>query len=151
MNLKKSIFLLILVAGVQYANAYEVDTHARITDNAYVQSNLSQAELLGALGFVGTMSLGGLESGFTNYYYEIVNNSLVKREALAGTKKNMPDYKKDTYKYLNSRGWLIRGAIREDDVLKYDDPNYGVINTVRVVNHFYDPLNNEPLSSLIRL
>lgn len=63
-----------------------------------------------------------------------------------GTKNPNPDY-------LKVNGWLLRGAVREDDLGDvfgvprgpdpHDDP-YGPL--WRVMNHFFDPLNNTPLT-----
>ena len=50
-------------------------------------------------------------------------------------------------------GWLMRGAIREDDVMlgladgqPQDDPYSPFIGFMRVFNHFYDPVNRQPLN-----
>ncbi len=48
---------------------------------------------------------------------------------------------------LSLRGWVLRGAIREDDspimnVLANDDP----VNDARPLNHFYDPVHDKPMT-----
>ncbi len=140
------IILLLYILLPLNSIAYEVDTHARITRSAFDQSTIAEEFTTNSLGLQVEQYLGGSESEHKNYYYELTQKDIFKREVLQGTRGKMPDFEEADYKYFNLQGWLIRGAIREDDVLKYEDPNDGVIDTVRVVNHFYDPLNNEPLT-----
>jgi hypothetical protein len=63
----------------------------------------------------------------------------------------MPDgalgFFRDNGDALKLESWLMRGAIREDDVpfvpFFTDDP----VNAVRPLNHFYDPVHDLPLTA----
>ena len=87
---------------------------------------------------------------FGNVYFDLSGNTPVRRNTFSFEKERMPD---DVRKReFSIPAWLLRGAIREDDVLPafgdnpQDDPR-GNFN--RVCGHFFDPFNNRGLSSTI--
>ena len=135
----KHLILLTLVGLTlvsRTSNGYELATHSRITQHAYQQSILSNPDTLRNLGIAAN------SSPFGEVYYDITWVRIKERLQQYFDRLSMPDKGKD---YLTVKGWLMRGAIREDDLLypPGDDP-YG--NFVRVLNHFFDPLNKRGLT-----
>ena len=130
-----------------YVAAYEVATHARITHQSHVQSILSKdPSTMNGLGLYGLR----LDNPFNDEYYDISDANIIKRNAskYATQESRMPS----SVKPLSIEGWLMRGAIREDDLTDIyaenpqDDP-YGDFH--RVLHHFYDPVNDKPLNGTI--
>ena len=136
---------LALLAGIFSigANSYELTTHAELTKRAYAVSTLgSQLKQLG---------LVDLPEPVDRNYYDFTSLSISKRLANSFEASKMLDPKNDQYKIV---GWLMRGAVREDDggltaglkagepVFKDPDPS-GLIN--RFCNHFLDPNTRNPL------
>ena len=136
------IQLSIIVLVFQHANAYELSTHGLLTDKAYERSNLGvDTALFDQLG-VNATNL----KVFGESYYDVSGNEIGSRSQNDFEKQRMPS---KGLGFLTVKGWLMRGAIREDDVPVFfgknpqDDP-YGQI--FRVANHFYDPRNDRPLT-----
>ena len=122
--------------------AYELATHGWMTNAAYERSALRvDPALLVALG------IAELQDGLGEAYFDVSGNTVQVRSKTTFEESNrkMPP----GVNPLSIPGWLMRGAIREDDVPwpvgdnPQDDP-YGSIFRVR--NHFYDPVNNQPLT-----
>lgn len=155
--MKKAKILLTVLMGfaVTGANAYELATHAAATYNAYLASRLSQPTLRQDLGIDVLLADYTVKDPiaylhpFGSTYYDVQGKSIQARsekkfeEKVIASIKNTPIDNNP----LNLSGWLMRGAIREDDsnfifgVLSFsgeplDDP-YGNIN--RWCNHFFDP------------
>jgi len=144
MKLPKLLFLVGLVVGTSSANAYELETHAAMTQRAYARSLLgaSDGQLIGRLGLQPNYDLGDAYfdmNGFAAAPYRFVTN-FEKEVIKSGTGLEQDQ------KLLN--GWLMRGAVREDDggfVAGWrkgeplDDP-YGNFN--RFCSHFFDPFND---------
>ena len=143
-------YILLLIASVVVpANAYELGTHGRLTFEAYNRSVVkADSSLLGELG------VQGISNPFGTTYYDMAGDEVRSRakhdfEQSAG---RMPE----EVDPLSIVGWLLRGAIREDDLgflfsvfrFQYgDDPHddpYG--SFWRVTQHFYDPVNDRPLT-----
>ena len=137
--------LLLVVFGT--ASAYELGTHGRLTYQAYKDSVLSDPQLLSELG---------IENGtnpFGEVYYDVSGNTVLERtrQPFEQQAARMPE----GVEPRSVEGWLMRGAIREDDLGQiaginvgddpHDDP-YG--NIFRVFNHFYDPVLNRPLTTI---
>jgi hypothetical protein len=136
-------FCMVSVTG----HAYELGTHGRLTYQAYAQSVLSDAQLTTDLGYDSFDPA----NPFGKYYYDVAGNQIKERlaNAFEESEKRMPDGAKS----LSISGWLMRGAIREDDVMlgladgqPQDDPYSPLIGFMRVFNHFYDPINRQPLN-----
>ncbi len=142
----------------QIAGAYEVTTHARITDAAFVKSRLgASAEIIQRLGidvFVWKTSATPFVTSLGNTYFDInrATGATATRYVLDFDTKKMPRIaggrmNPDT---LRLNGWLMRGAIREDDAgdtivrlwkgEPLGDQPFGVIN--RFCNHFFDPVSD---------
>ena len=138
--------------------AYELATHARLSWNGYLHSQLNlNAAKRGSLGLPK-----GSYSDLGSIYYD-------NREDGQSRLRSVTRYDWDRDKFppvdgthkdivrVIPPGWMMRGAVREDDVGRVtaeagywfrdiqrpplDDP-YG--NFDRVCNHFFDPLNNTP-------
>jgi hypothetical protein len=136
--------------------SYELTTHAKVTEAAYNQSGLGSGDTLKRLG-LDVVSKVKLEP-FGQTYFDFIGLDVRERkvaEYLPGAidieSKRIPGASQ-----FRPQGWLIRGTIREDDYTPtalgllgdyplnpLDDP-FG--NTDRVFNHFYDPVNNRPLT-----
>lgn len=159
MTHRRLIALLVFMAFPHWTGAYELATHAAITYNAYAKSKLNAngnfVKILGLdvlLHHPDTYA-GPFDGAFgRRYYFDMTGGADHEREAnefedgVIGLTKNI-DNSTGTL-----AGWLMRGAIREDDggyalfgsiyrlgldAEPYDDP-YGNIN--RFCNHFFDPL-----------
>lgn len=161
----KSVSVLIVGFSLAYATqcaAYELSTHALMTNRAYERSVLgSSSSTFLRLGIERwVMNPGSASSPFGASHHEIVDNNgnLVNRVAdvTQFETTRIPDPLKG--KYLQVTGWLMRGAIREDDfptaklgpitlitaVAPQDAPDSHV---TRVSNHFFDPVNNRALDT----
>jgi len=143
----KNKLYLILILGVlfpqQFVHGYELGTHARITNEALGRSVFTVQQLARQLGVEDEINPFGI------YYYDssVYGVSKRRRWLFEESGLRMPDGSAP----LSIAGWLMRGAIREDDIPDYwpflgknpqDDPD-GKIPRVR--NHFYDPVNRRSL------
>ena len=137
-NILLSLLILFLVYSAT-ANAYELATHAVLTQKAAERSILKYPQLLIDLGLTDAAEL------FGKRYLDIAGATVNARDGYDFEKSFMPKGSQD-YSIV---GWLMRGAIREDDLPSpigknpQDDP-YG--NIFRVFNHFYDPIFDRPLT-----
>ena len=160
-----SLALACVVPGA--AIAYDLATHARMSWEAYLRAQINQ-------GSAKRAQLGLRNGSYTDLgtqYYDVAGAEERPRES--------HDFDWNDYKFpkvINTQpetvqvippGWLMRGAVREDDAgygagfggpissgnfdwatwPPQDDP-YGNFN--RFCNHFFDPLNNRPLSGAMR-
>lgn len=163
------------------SGAYEVDTHAWMTKRAFDRSSLSSgsprsAELYRALGWdrllesepfnlpVG-VSISGADQ---NSYYDLPGLwgpailPVNPRAVNTFEQRRMPiEYQRATpplgdRPWLRFEGWLMRGAIREDDLSQGEyldgfspdvDP-HGEIT--RVLRHFYNPVNDDSIVQFAR-
>src|SRR3989344_3790819 len=139
------------------AHAYELGTHARMTYKAYEQSVLKKDDkLIKDLG----VDLSNPNNPFGTIYYDVSGTEVSERDASTFEAGHMDD-SENPYPVIpigtdprSLPGWLLRGAIREDDVLEpdngqpVDDPyNTGsALLDNRVLNHFYDPVHDWPLT-----
>lgn len=146
------------------ANAYEVDTHAWMTQRAVQKSRLSDLNsyLHQRLGLLELHNLRGTDP-FGSRFYDFIDGDAAERFA------GHPGFPPPAYEslifnsiasgeFLTIRGWMIRGAIREDDVYyrptaERNNPQDDLCTQHtqpcwRVLNHFFDPYNNRQLSIL---
>lgn len=139
----KRFWIILPCFAFSFANAYELGTHGQLTNEAYKRSALSDSQFLSNLG------INGLDPSnpFGKSYYDMAWNQVMERTATAfeQSEKRMPDGAKP----LSISGWLMRGAIREDDAKgesnPQDDPYYP--NLKRPLHHFFDPVLNRPLTA----
>ncbi len=154
-----------LIVSVSSAQGYELATHARLSYEGYLKSQLNQ-------NHAKRGSLALPEGSYTNLGLAFYDNAQDGRTYVRAAAR----YDWDQHKFpvgwgpegeiseellrVIPPGWLMRGAVREDDISKataylgyfrdvqpppFDDP-YG--NFDRVCNHFFDPLNNAPFNGL---
>jgi hypothetical protein len=149
---------IFLIQALKPVYAYEVETHGFLTYQAYQASALvTDSNLLLVL------SIENIYDQLGSDYYDMIlepNTPDVKQ-------RNINDYeKKKIEKSLGLAsevgaisGWMMQGAIREDDVPSkwypdcvdadnpQDDPYPGV--PYRPARHFYDPVANKGLDILL--
>jgi hypothetical protein len=146
------LFCLIAIACANSVEAYDLATHAKITNFAYGQSQLNlnnsvQLKRLGIDGWVLGASSNSNPFGAANgnYYFDIAGSQVQSRSVKSYEVNIMEKIELDTLAQ-KIPGWLMRGAIREDDggtlaglrnFEPLDDP-YGNFN--RFCNHFLDPV-----------
>ncbi len=149
---------LFALASTQ-ASAYELATHAKITNAAYFQSKLGSPSggMHRALGidvwtYPAATSKFPFQAGIYDLYADLRGNEIQARAATSYEGKIIKDAFGDNERF-KVNGWLMRGVIREDDSSKFvsdkfrtpkeplDDP-YGNFN--RFCNHFFDPLRTIP-------
>ncbi len=151
----KSLSLLALgMMCTSNVQSYEIGTHARITLEAFQHSILmTDASILGHLG-IPSLQYTLLGSA----YYDVF--ALESKERFAQpydiSNSNMPGAQEkggDARVAFRATGWLMRGAIREDDggplvggliVGNPQDDPFKSFN--RFCNHFFDPLHNLALT-----
>lgn len=147
MNPQRFVLFLLMVFCFATGHGYELATHGRITEQAFLKSNLVlDPQLLPNLGLIPNSI-----NPFGTAYYD-VSGSVVS-ERVANIFERDRDRMRDPNEANTIKGWLMRGAIREDDVPAWipgssnpqDDP-YSAYTLVRVLNHFYDPALNRPLT-----
>ncbi len=131
------------------ADAYEVSTHAGMSNTAYDKSLLALSGTYDRLGLTNVRTNLGI-----NYFDLSDPNSVSPRFGLQFDIDKFPSRVRipDTSSAL---AWIMRGAVREDDTSTFvsylpgagnfptDDP-YGPIN--RFCNHFFDPVNVRALT-----
>ncbi len=164
-----ALMLSFLVSMAPDIYAYELATHGYMTWHAYNESIVRGDFLLQELGINGEMYLGGKEevdSIFKFSYFDIKTNDIRKRLESEFSKNYMPrseELGNNKKIPLQLPGWLMRGAIREDDnpdaVKDFGQPNddpyqadypthggfHWKFDPIRVVNHFFDPALNRPI------
>ncbi|MEX2164323.1 MAG: hypothetical protein WD823_08785 [Sulfuricaulis sp.] len=137
-------FVFFLAVLVSYsANAYELATHGRLTNEAYKHSVLvKDPELLKQLG------IKDKPNAFGESYYDVSGSEVRERQKndFEESRDRMPR----EVNPLSLPGWLLRGAIREDDAYGEDNPqdDRDPANATlrRPLHHFFDPANNRPLT-----
>jgi hypothetical protein len=168
MNTKKyALYFAVGLAGSSSVMGYELVTHGQLTQKAYEKSILfnpqnlqpSQAfaNRLGITPWIFAPLSAQRQVPFGTTYYDLGVAGPGAREATSFEGQRMPravDEGISPAQYLIN-GWIMRGAIREDDVVSsdrsgnpQDDPGG---NIYRVFNHFYDPVNDMPLNGIALL
>jgi hypothetical protein len=184
----RTLVAIAALACAQGGGAYELLTHAVITHDAYVNSNLATdnsviarlglgARVWGPVGPIDKAMIGNLAAGgtytvsttpFGNYYWDYNNVDRAARITQGQFEQSIietcyPLFAVDPPAALTLPDWLMRGAIREDDYLTTatavalgvhaadnpQTPDTGgdpIAEFTRPCNHFYDPLNDVPLT-----
>jgi hypothetical protein len=144
---KRILAFVVACLAMINAHAFEVRTHGALTREAWARFLAENPGVFDRLGIRDT------DDPFkTKSYYDY-------RPADGATpiSRSSIDWYEDTIMRnvlgvpaaFSVRGWLIRGAIREDDDLDADDESpkedpYGDFH--RVFSHFHDPVNNRGLT-----
>ena len=146
----KSAFVLAgLCLGPSSLSAFEIATHATITNQAYLRSRLGTDLTLSRQLGIDTHLYQGIQTlaPFSDNYFDFSGVAIGRR--------NRNPYEEDVLRSIGLRsdslllnGWLMRGAIREDD-----NPGESPTNDAdtggafhREFNHFFDPQKNRPLT-----
>ncbi len=168
-----ALYLIVLGFG-SHVQCYETDTHGDMSYHAFDRSVLAQPSTLERLGLLRY----AVEQPFhlpddaapyapeRDAYFDYapltwVNNTiseLYRRPVNQYERNQFPGlgptpFRKSKSNELRLKAWLMRGAVREDDLRQTDyeppeippdiDP-YG--EQVRVFHHFYDPIFDRPLT-----
>jgi len=149
--MKKIICILALTPLIVVCNssAFEISTHAAITNQAVIRSKLvTDITLIKRLGIDGYVnSSQSSNSIFGSQYYDFTGTAVALRteNSYERDAMNKVGLANDSLK-LN--GWIMRGVIREDDnptdALNSDKDVNGAFH--REFNHFFDPQKNRPLT-----
>ncbi len=146
------IAALAVLLGLGSAHAFEVRTHAAITKEAWSRFFAENRDVLDRLG------IKDVNDAFkTNSYYDlrpVDGTTPIRRNSVNWYEDEIIGSRIFNESPFSVRGWLMRGAIREDDDSSTDDPSpkedpYG--NFHRVFSHFHDPVNNRGLTVGITL
>jgi hypothetical protein len=147
------IYSTLFIIAPTIASAFDVNTHAAMTSEAIRQSVITGSPNSSAL--FKRFGLFDKDYAIGTYYIDI--GSLVKRNATPFEREIMRDVREANLNLFivptaeSIPGWILRGAIREDDnsietrpgTLQGDEPG-GVFD--RVFGHFHDPVNNRGLT-----
>jgi len=126
--------ILIASSVHQHAHAYEIGTHARVTQKIFQYSSINASGWLeDRFGFSKESMLGGSFAENERYYLDITGDQIYARRSSSYALENMP-----TFSAVSSEN--ARNPFTENPL---DDP-YGDI--FRVTNHFYDPVWDRPLT-----
>ncbi len=135
----------VAVTSSMPAIAYELGTHARLTQMAITSSILNSAKFADSLG-IDSNSL----SPFGNEYYDLHGGTTITRTRETNVfESQFIPLQRD--QLLTLPAWLMRGAIREDDYTFgpnpwFLDPDLPY-SIVRVKNHFFDPRHKRGLNA----
>lgn len=140
---------------------YELATHAAITQNSYDMSlelSSTTSDLFSIFGII----VADPNDAFGNKYYDVFGPDIYERNNFPH-ENNIITAKTINEQPQSIKGWLMRGAIREDDVVAdsvangpcninddknpQDDPYPDPPS--RPINHFYDPVNNRGLNQIV--
>lgn len=171
---KRLVLGSLLTLCIQSTWAYEVDTHAMVSDRAFNRSVLAGStvsQLLGWDRYVAgaefRVPLSLPEFTNTDAYLDLVPADWSQtgaitmsdfRAPMAWERRNFPGSYRDGQANAlvlerDIRAWLMRGTVREDDLAlsDYDEEDpppdadpHGEIT--RVFAHFFDPINDQPLA-----
>jgi hypothetical protein len=160
-NLRAFFLALLLACGWSLAYAYELATHGHMTYEAFKRSVLNPYpnDPNDPQFLKKTLGIDNGANPFGNVYFDIAGNSIRERTSQPFEEDQAAGRMPPNTEPLSVEGWLMRGAIREDDVLfpdngqPVDDPynSNDVVRDNRVLHHFYDPANNQALSRWIPL
>jgi hypothetical protein len=137
--------VMVLALIVPSASAYELGTHARLTQAATNLSILSDAQFMADLGLDPSAL-----APFGEVYYDVSGNTVRARSVNSFEARFIP---LPSTEMLTLSAWLMRGAIREDDYPSgpnpwLTDPDFPS-SFFRVSNHFFDPVKRLGLRSRI--
>jgi hypothetical protein len=154
-KISQLIYSSLFIITPTIAIAFDVNTHAAMTAEAIRQSVITGSPNTSAL--FKRFGLIDKDYAIGTYYIDI--GSLVKRNTTPFEREIMDDVRRANQNILivptaeSIPGWILRGAIREDDnsletpsgTLQGDEPG-GVFD--RVFGHFHDPVRNRGLTVL---
>lgn len=120
--------------------AFEISTHAAITQHAFSKFTSDLPGRMDDLGVYSFLSNPGSQTIFGVGYYDVSGSDVKLRQNSAFENAVIDRLGGEP---LGIDGWLMRGAIREDDGVNpltlIDDFDPYPFPPIRVANHFYDP------------
>ena len=140
------VALLIEFPGT--VKAFEVGTHAAITNATFQRVLRDQPNLLARLGFMSA------PQSLSKTYFD-VSGSQIRSRTIMPFERDLVELGNEKGLGLEGQttlvnGWLMVGAVREDDNPSEgnpkDDPYQSGGAFHREFNHFFDPLFNRPLT-----
>jgi hypothetical protein len=150
--LSRSILAFTVLFTTSPGIAFEVATHAAITDRAWQRALTEKPGLLQRLGFL-TPSDGSFPA-LEDRYFDVSQSAVHERVSFPFEtnliERTNPDGLDLKGQASRVNGWLMKGAIREDDNPTENNPKDdpyqpgGAIH--REFNHFFDPYNDLPLT-----
>lgn len=174
MNKFTNAVLTMLIAGDAFA--YEIDTHALMTSYAFERSSLASTSLATRMALDRLPDDGPNARPFSSTpamqsdlpsdgYFDVELTTWLDSLTSADVRvpqsydhrnmysKTTEFYREDGAQQYRAKAWLMRGAIREDDLPldQYSGPEtpdadpHG--DLFRVFHHFYDPVNDSALLS----
>lgn len=129
--------------ALKSGHGYELSTHGIITYQSGIKS------IIGDLEFPYKIGVDNSVNPFGTDYFDVSADQIYLRSVTEYERDIVEEKLKLKGLELSVLGWLMRGAIREDDLPPIlgdnpqDDP-YG--QETRVLKHFYDPVNDKGLS-----
>ncbi|MGE3298620.1 MAG: hypothetical protein AB7I68_14890 [Porticoccaceae bacterium] len=167
-KIRKARFALFGLAICTVAAAYETDTHALMTFHSFDRSVLAQASTIERLGldrfeteqpfhFPDAVPYAPERDAYFDYEPSVWQQGLIgetfRRKIDAYELQQFPEnFRGAAARQLQLKAWLLRGAVREDDLLRTsykeetppDADPHGELT--RVYHHFYDPILNRSLT-----
>ena len=140
----------VLLATTSSCFAFDVATHAAITQQAFLKFTSDLPSTMDDLGVPSLLNVAQPISIFGRSYFDNSDTIISIRDdrdfedAIIRSRPLLEDP-------LGTAGWVMRGAIREDDGplaigSPWDDP-YDSQPVNRFLNHFFDPVKNRPLTT----
>jgi len=125
------------------AYGYELATHGLVTQQAYTTFSREEPLLINHLGITEN------EDDLGGNYFDLSGNEIRERNVRTFERdiiENKLDFLSVSHQSIT--GWLMRGAIREDDAKGEDNPQDDPYNPnlKRTLHHFYDPDHDLPLT-----
>src|SRR5664279_1159093 len=152
----KSARIAIFALGVAVApgvESFELATHAAITLQAHNRFMNESPKKLDELGIFTFMPDARTASIFGRDYFDVLGSQVATRHAHPFENNIIAALAGEP---LGVVGWLMRGAIREDDSPLWpfvdnpqDDPYLPAVS--RFLNHFFDPVGDRPLTIIASL
>ena len=136
-----------MLSSLQLAVAFELSTHAALTEQSFGRFLREHPTILTELGFPASLVDPEFSQPIGSQYFEMLvlpDNTpprrlfdAFERDVIARVNRSMSP--------RSITGWTMAGAIREDDIL-WKNPQDANPNIMRIFNHFYDPVFQRPLS-----
>jgi len=140
-----------LLSVSHWAAAFELSTHAALTEHTVIRFLRDRPLVMDDLGFPAASVDSLLSQPIGNQYADMfLSNNAPPQRAFNQFEQDVIRRVDPAMSPRSVTGWVMAGAIREDDIPSYlfaanpqDDP---YANIIRVLNHFYDPVYQRALT-----
>jgi hypothetical protein len=140
--MKQSVVYVMAVVLVGFnAHGYELATHAAITKQSFDKSVTLSSQTTDLFSVLG-ITISDPTNSFGSKYYDVDGANILERQVYSH-ENNIIKAKAINGQPLSTKGWLMRGAIREDDIVA-DSVNNGPCNIRDDKNPQDDPYPNPP-------